>query len=248
MGLSIDIKIPGAGDAGKGGGYKGIIPGNYKAKINKFELWEEHWRQDNGLFLVLRMETTKPTPDFEGYPINSEEPDGPKHDGLVGNVKFSTYAYKTKYDSRKGKEVERDVAMLEDLLRLCVELDCVEWFKEAQGKYDTIEEWIEAFNNAAPYKDKYLEVCIAGEQYFDKEGKLRTGLHFAKYEKEGTKYISAYKSMLSPKKIVQFDEAKHYKKVEAPVVENFDSASDTEEMPEISIDDMPFDVDSGFDI
>jgi hypothetical protein len=248
MGLSIDIKIPGSGDSGKGGGYKGIVPGNYKAKINKFELWDEHWRPDNGLFIVMRMETAKPTPDFEGYPIDSENPDGPKHEGLVGNVKFSTYAYKTKYDSRKGKEVERDVAMLEDLLRLCIELDCVEWFKAAQNKYETIQEWIEAFNNDMPYKDRYLEVCIAGEQYFDKEGKLRTGLHFAKYEKEGTKYISAYKSMTSPKKVVQYDEAKHFKKVEAPVVENFDTSSEVPEMPEINVDDMPFDVDSGFDI
>jgi hypothetical protein len=250
MGLSIDIKIPGGGDSAKGGGYKGIVPGNYKAKINEFMLWDEHWRQDNGLFIVMRMETAKPNPEFEGYPINSEDPEGPKHDGLVGNVKYSTYAYKTKYDARKGKEVPRDVAILEDMLRLCIELDCVDWFKAAQGKYETSPEWIEAFNNDMPYKDKYLEVCIAGEQYFDKEGKLKTGLHFAKYEKEGTKYINAYKSLTNPKKIVQYDEAIHFKKVEAPVVNNFDTASEVAEIevPEISVDDMPFDVDSGFDI
>lgn len=250
MGLSIDIKIPGGGDSAKGGGYKGIVPGNYKAKINEFMLWDEHWRSDNGLFIVMRMETAKPNPEFEGYPINSEDPEGPKHDGLVGNVKYSTYAYKTKYDARKGKEVPRDVAILEDMLRLCIELDCVDWFKAAQGKYETSPEWIEAFNNDMPYKDKYLEVCIAGEQYFDKEGKLKTGLHFAKYEKEGTKYINAYKSLTNPKKVVQYNEAIHFKKVEAPVVNNFDTASEVAEIevPEISVDDMPFDVDSGFDI
>jgi len=249
MGLSIDIKIPGSGDAGKGGGYKGIVPGNYKAKINKFELWDEHWRPDNGLFLVMRMETAKPSPDFEGYPINSEDPEGPKHDGLVGNVKYSTFAYRTKYDARKGKEVERDVAMLEDLLRLCIELDCVEWFKAAQGKHETIQEWIEAFNADMPFKDKYLEVCIGGEQYIDKkDGKLRTGLHFVKYEKDGNKYINAYKSLISPKKIVKYDEAKHFKKVEVPVVENFEAPSEVQEMPDINVDDMPFDIDAGFDI
>lgn len=250
MGLSIDIKIPGSGDADKGGGYKGIVPGNYKAKINKFMLWDEHWRADNGLFLVMSMETTKPNPEFEGYPINAEDPDGPKHEGLVGNVKYSTYAYKTRFDSRKGMELERDKAILEDLMRLCIVLDCIDWFKAAQGKYDTIEEWVEAFNNDMPYKDKYLDLCIAGEQYFNKEGKLKTGLYFAKYEKDGTKYINAYKSLTNPKKIVQYDEAKHFKKVEAPVVDNFDTGSDVAEIevPEISVDDMPFDVDSGFDI
>ena len=251
MGLSIDIKIPSTGDAGKGGPYKGIVPGNYKAKINKFMLWDEYWKPDNGLFLVMSMETTKPTPDFEGYPIDSNDPDGPKHEGLVGNVKYSTYPYKTKYDTRKGKEVQRDIAILEDLFYLCVELDCVEWFKAAQGKYPTIEEWIEAFNNDMPYKDKYLEVCIAGEQYFDKEGKLKTSLHFAKYEKDGTKYINAYKALSSTKKIVQYNEAKHFKKKEATPVEEFQAPQVEPEQIDVSgfdLDQMPFDTDAGFDI
>lgn len=247
MGLSIEIKIPGGEGTNTGGAYKGIVPGNYKAKINKFDLWDEHWRPDNGLFLVMHMETTKPTPDFEGYPIDSENPDGPKHDGLVGKVKFSTYPYKTKYIPYKGKEVPRDEQILEDLLRLCVELDCVEWFKVAQGKYEGIHEWIEAFNADAPYKDKYLEVCIGGEQYM-KEGKVKTGLHFVKYEKDGKKYINAYKALLSPKAIVKFDEEKHYKKIEAPTVESFDSTADVPETPDINVDDMPFELDAGFDL
>lgn len=247
MGLSIEIKAP--GDGASRGGYKGIVPGNYKVKINKFELWDEHWRQDNGLFLVMRMETTKPTPDFEGYPINSEDPDGPKHEGLIGPIKYSTFAYKTKYVPYKGKEVDRDESILEDLYRLCIELDCVEWFKAAQDKYETIQEWVDAFNTDMPFKDKYLEVCIAGDQYI-KDGKVKTGLSFAKYEKIGKTYVNAYKSLISEKQIVKYDEAKHFNKVEPPVVENFDNSSEVQEMPEINIDDLPFDLttDTGFDL
>jgi len=99
-----DIVVPGM-DNNKGSGkeYKGIRPGNWKAKINKFELWEEHWRPDNGLFLVMKMETTKPSADFEGYPVDENDPDGPKYEGYIGNVKYSTYAYKKRFDARKGK-------------------------------------------------------------------------------------------------------------------------------------------------
>lgn len=253
MGLSINIDSYNTGSSNKGP-YKGIVPGNYEVKINKVELWEEYWKPNDGLFLVFKMETRKPSPDFEGYPIDSENPDGPKHEGLVGNVQFSTYAYTTKYVPYKGKTVERDIAMLEDLFRMCVELDCVDWFKEAQGKYPTIQEWVEAFNKDMPYKDKYLKVCIRGDQYINKEGKLRTTLSFAKYEKVNDKYINAFASVNSKKDIILYSEEKHFKKAKTEETSNFQPNND-EEISETdidaSIDDMPFDVDdvdTGFDI
>lgn len=254
MGLSINIDYPNTGGSNKGP-YKGIVPGNYEVKINKVELWEEYWKPDNGLFLVFKMETKKPSPDFEGYPIDQDNPDGPKHEGLVGNVYFSTYPYKTKYVAYKGKTVERDIAILEDLFRMCVELDCVDWLKEAQGKYPTIEEWVAAFNNDMPYKDKYLQVCIRGDQYINKEGKLKTTLSFAKYEKVDGKYINAYAKVGSKKAVVVYDESKHFKKAETEETKDFkpeesDSITDTE-IDNLDNDDLPFDVDdvdTGFDI
>jgi hypothetical protein len=254
MGLRIDMNIPGV-QSGSGKVYKGIVPGNHKVRILKFSLPEEHWKNDDGLFLEMFMETEKPSPDFEGYPIDKENPDGPKHEGYVGKVRFSSWAYKTKYVPFKAKEVSRNELILEDLLRLCVELECVEWFRNAQDKYATIQEWVEAFNTEMPYKDKWLNVCIRGDQYLDKEGKLRTSLSFAKYEKIDGAYHNAYISANSKKKLLAFDPDKHYKKVEVPEVENFGDEdvdiSNVDESYDTSDDSNPFnvdDVDTGFDI
>ena len=252
-----DIVVPGMDNNNtKKNEYKGIVPGNWKAKINKFELWTEHWKPDNGLFLVMRMETAKPSPDFEGYPIDENDPDGPKHEGYTGAVKFSTWAAKDKYDARKGKMLTRDAYLLEDLLRLCVQLECVDWFKAAHNKYETIEEWVEAFNNDAPFKDKYLNVCIGGEQYVQKQsGKVKTGLHFVKYEKVDGTYYNAFGNASRKGNIVEYDEEKHYKKVAQEEVDSFDiTAVDDAELPDtttlddITVNDLPFDLDPGFDL
>lgn len=259
MGLSINMDIPGTGNSNKGS-YKGIVPGNYEVKINKVELWNEHWKPDNGLFLVFKMETKKPSPDFEGYPIDPENPDGPKHEGLVGNVHYVSYkgspvAFKTRYISWKGEEVQRDIAILEELFRVCVELDCVEWFKAAQGKYPTIEEWVEAFNTDMPYKDKYLKVCIRADQYLNKEGKLKTNLSFPKYEKVGNKYYNAFVNPNGNKEVIQYDPAKHFTQVENQETKEFkpeDTSIEETDLDTTAVDDdLPFDVDdvdSGFDI
>lgn len=257
MGLSIEMNIPGAGNSNKSK-YKGIVPGNHKVRILKFILSEEYWKNEDGLFLQMFMETEKPSEDFEGYPIDKENPDGPKHEGYVGKVKFSTWAYRTKYNPYKGKEVPRDEAILEDLLRLCVELECVEWFREAQGKYATSHEWIEAFNADMPYKDKWLNVCIRGDQYLDQEGKLRTNLSFAKYEKVGKTYHNAFVNPNSKKELLKYDESKHFKKVVIDNVDGFKAEDDNTvvdttdiDTDNLDINDNPLDVDiidEGFDI
>jgi hypothetical protein len=240
MGLStIDIVLPGAG-SNNGGGYKGIVPGNYKAKINKVELWQQPWNtHENGLFLVIKFETMKPSPDFEGYPIDENNPDGPKHEGLVGNVRFSSFAFKDGHNPRTNTPINRDKAILEAILSLCTELDCVQWFKDAHGKYDTIEEWVDAFNEAKPYADKYLEVCIAGDEYLGKDGKVKRNLYFPKFEKIDGTYYNAYKSLTSTRKLIKFDESRHFKKIEATPVDDFKGETSNEE--------KPFDLD-GFDL
>lgn len=240
MGLGIDIP------SGNGGVYKGINPGNYKAKINKLELWaRDFWKpEENALFFILKMETTKPSPDFVGYPIDENDPDGPKHEGLVGNVKYSTYAYKDGFNTRTNKEETRDSKILKDLLSLCMELGIVDWFKKYNNKLVTIDEWIEKFNEEKPAEGKYLEVCIAAEEYVAKDGKTKKTLYLPKsvfVDAEGIWY-NPYKGLLNTKKhVIQYDENKHWKKVNPEPVEGF--KPEDVDIDNISPADISVDID-----
>jgi hypothetical protein len=260
MGLStLDITIPGSGSNNSnnnGGGYKGLNPGNYKVKVHRFELWDQPFApEEKGLFLVMKMESAKPSPDFEGYPVDENNPDGPKYEGLIGNVRTSAFAFKDGYNAKKNVPVVRDRAILEELLRLCTEFDCVQWFKDAHGKYGTIHEWVDAFNEAAPFKDKYLEVCIAVKEYMGKDGKVKRPLAIAPYEKVDGKYHNGYKALTSQKTVVKFDADKHWKKVNPEPVSEFKADDQPDDAAFESItkfdkdgDEMPFDLDAGFDI
>lgn len=245
--MTLGIDIP-SGNTG-GGVYKGINPGNYKAKINKLELWpRDYWKpEENALFLVLKMETTKPSPDFEGYPIDENNPDGPKHEGLVGNVKYSSYAYKDGFNTRTNMEESRDSKILKDLLSLCMELGIVDWFKKYNNKLSSIEEWIEKFNEEMPAKDVYLEVCIAADEYIGKDGKIRKTLYFARSEQVAGVWHNPYKGLLNAKKkVVVYNEAKHFKRATPTEVEGFKPEDVNIDIPS---GDSIMDVDlTGFDI
>lgn len=245
MGLdTLNIELPGGNGNNKGGAYKGIVPGNYIAKINKFELWKRDYYkpEENAMFLVLKLETLKPSDDFEGYPIDDNNPEGPKYEGLIGNVKTSTFAFKDGFNTRINAHITRDEEILKALLGFCTELDCVQWFRDAHGKYDTIEEWVDAFNTAKPFEGKYLEFCVAGEQYVSREGKNKTTLHLPKLEKVDGVWNLPYKSLVSQKPLIQYNEETHFKKPYSEPVENF-KGSDAD------VDIKPIDLDlEGFDI
>ena len=238
MGLStLDITIPGSGSNNSnnnGGGYKGLNPGNYKAKVHRFELWDQPFApEEKGLYLVMKMESAKPSPDFEGYPVDENNPDGPKYEGLIGNVRTSAYAFKDGFNAKKNVAVVRDTAILEELLRLCTEFDCVQWFKDAHGKYDTIHEWVDAFNETAPFKDKYLEFCIAGKEYEGKTGYTNYDMWLPKGSKDGYAYAA------KGSKVVPYNEADHLKKLEVKPVVGF--GDDDLDIPTRSSSDFSLD-------
>jgi len=129
------------------------------------------------------------------------------------------------------------------LLGFCSELGIEDWFRGANGKYDTIEDWIAAFNADKPFDGKYLEFCIGAEEYLSKEGKVKKILYLPKAEKVNDAWHLPYKSLTSDKKLLAFNEEAHFKKVAPKPVEEFKAEEVTD------ADVMPFDVDvDGFDM
>lgn len=245
MGLStLDIQLPGSGE-GNGEGYKGISPGVHKARIIKVELWERPWKkEENALFLVLKLDTVKPNEDFVGYPIDDNNPDGEKFEGYAGNVKTNVYAYKDGMNPRTGKEIFRDREILMAILGICTELGIENWFRAANNKYETIEQWVEAFNNDKPYAGRYMEFCIAAEEYIGKDGKTRKTLFLPKLEKVNNEWHVPYRSLTSTKKLIQYREADHFKKATPKPVTEFSSS----ESIDLDFDLSPGELDAAFDM
>jgi len=146
---------------------KTIVPGNYTLKINSIVL-EDFKFIENAKHIILNVET-EPIEGFEGFMIDKDNPEAGHHAGQVGRVKASQYAY-ADGTTKTGIKIQRDRSVLIFLQNLCKALDVNDWFIAQDGKHDTIEDFIEIFNNDAPFKDKFFDACVAGKEYEGKSG------------------------------------------------------------------------------
>jgi hypothetical protein len=194
-----DVKIGGSGS-------KTIEPGNQLCKINSITL-NEFRLKEGGLEIILNMETKPVGEGFEGFFIDPQDQSRGRHLGQVGKVKMSQWAY-ADGKTKTGIEIKRDRTMMQDLLRLCTALGpkAVAWFDDADGKHATIQSMFEAFNIDRPFNGIYLNFCIAGKEYVNKQNFTSYDLFLPKSTKTNYPYEA---ENAKPSRIIVFSPSEH---------------------------------------
>ena len=196
---------------------KTIAPGNHELKINSVRL--EEFRFIEGAFHLMFEMETKPIEGFEGFMKDRNDESKGHYAGQIGRVKASQYAF-ADGETKSGIKIQRDRSVLMFLKNLSTALGITDWFAEQDDKHETIEDFVKAFNETAPYQDKYLHTCIAGKEYENKSGYIAYDCWFAKAQNR--KY--AYNT--SESGILEYDESKHLRKIENKPVESFGNDDD----------------------
>ena len=205
-------------NAGGNGLPKTITPGNHKLKINSV-MAEDFKFIPGALQIILNVET-EPIEGFEGFMIDKDNESLGHYAGQIGRVKAGQYAF-ADGTTKSGVKIYRDNSILVFLKSICTTLDMLAWFDEQDNKHDTIEDFISAFNTTAPYKDKFMDFCIAGKEYEGKTGYTNYDLYLPKSSRDGF----AFAKLGSGKQLL-YSEALHLKKLEAKKVEAFGNDDD----------------------
>jgi len=202
---------------GGGGLPKTIAPGEHTLKINSAELKRFPFMEaDNGYYFILNVET-KPVDGFEGFFIDKDDESLGRYAGQIGEVKTNRYYYKDG-TTKSGVEISRDMELLKQLKNLCIATDSMQWFDDADGKYDTIEDFVKGFTEAAPFKDKWLKFTVAGKEFERKNGYIGYDLFTPKLTR-GTVAFEAVDAKIS--KLIAFDEEKMWDKYQKKEVAEF---------------------------
>ena len=201
---------------------KTIAPGNHTLKINSVEL-EEFKFIPGAYHLVLNVETA-PITDFEGFLIDKDDESKGRYAGQIGKIKASQYAY-ADGTTKSGIAIQRDRSIMMFLQSLCKTLNINDWFVEQDNVHDTIEDFVAAFNKTAPYKDKFLDFCIAGKEYENKNGYTSYDMWLPKAENRQYAYGEK-----DSDKVLTYNESKHLKKLEVKQVSNFGDDNDDDDL------------------
>lgn len=207
---------------GGGGISKTLEPGNQQCKINGVEL-QEFKLKPGAYNFILHMEGPDLGKDFEGFFINKDNESLGRHKGAVGKVKAGEWAF-ADGQTKGGVDVSRDQDILKFMKSLCTALGVGNWLVEQDNKHDTIESLITAFNTEQPFKDKYMNYCIGGKEYKDKNGYTKYDLFLPKFSRAGVPFEPV---TAKPSKILKYNDAEHLRKAKVTEVQEFGNTNES---------------------
>ena len=202
-----------------GGMSKTLLPGNESCKINGIEL-KPFTFKPGGYHMIIYLESPDKGIDFEGFWINKDDESKGRYKGQIGQVKTNYWAY-SDGETKGGTPIIRDAEILKTIKGLAIALGIQDSLKAFEAKYnnlDTIEEYITALNLENPFKDKFMQYCIAGKEYTNKGGYTAYDLYLPKFEKTGVPYGTS--------RVLKFDEEKHIVKTKVVIVDEFAPTND----------------------
>lgn len=203
---------------GASGPSKTIQPGNGKYFIRQITLEQigAHAKKVNGYHIVLHLETPPVGEDFEGFFIDPKDESKGRYKGQVARVKTTNWPY-SDGRTKSGVVIKRDNEILKMIKTICTSVQQEAWFDEADGKYPTIEAFVEGLNSAAPFKDTLVNFCIAAREYPKENGHMALDLYLPKF-KDG---VAIEAVNVTKSKLMKYDPDQHYAAAEAAEVQNF---------------------------
>jgi hypothetical protein len=182
---------------------KTITPGNITAKINKIEVVPFPWDGDNkGLPEIILHLETKAIPGFTGFARDKDNPAAGNYEGQVGKVKAGAWPFKD-FVGEKGT-ITKEQKMMSFLGDLTKALGLSEWFLAQDDKFETVEQLVQAMDTSKVFKDKFLNWCIAGSEYKNKQNYTAYNLYLPRFEYQK----APFEAVSTPKeksKLIKFD-------------------------------------------
>jgi hypothetical protein len=212
---------------------KTLSPGNHVLKINSIHL-DDYSFIPGAKHLMINVEG-EPIEGFQGFLIDKDDESKGHYAGQIGRVKASQYAF-ADGETKTGIKIQRDRSIMMFMQNLCKTIGINDWFVAQDNLHDTIDDLIKAFNQSAPFKEKFLEFCVSGKEYIGKTGYTNYDLFLPKSDKGRYAF-----GEVEGGKVLTYDEKVHLIKAKTTEVNNFGNDDDDLNIPSKTSSDFSLD-------
>jgi len=208
---------------------KTLQPGNAKAKIYSVELTTVPYKE-GAYHLVMHLEGPDMGGDFKGFMIEKDNEALGSYQGQIGRVKADKWPF-SDGKTKGGTVIHRDVSIVRFIKNLCAQGGWMEWCDAQDNKHETIEAFVKALNDEKPFKDKFLNWCLAAVEYQGKGGYTKHDLYLPRFS--GTK-VPLETPEAKPSQLIKYVESQHLERKESKAVPSFEPGDTT---PPVDSDD-----------
>ena len=207
--------------AGSGKARPVIGVGNQKIKINSITFDQTPYDKE-AYNVVLHVESEPVGSEFEGFLIDPNDKTGPRYKGQVGRVRLSPYPYKdTTLPS--GREISRDTEVLKSMIFLSEVLNKRDDLDSIEA--DTVEDFMTSANTVLS-GDTYINACVGGREWENKEGYVNYDLYLPRNSKDG---VALETLEMENSRLYEFSKKDHVRELQnkksSPTTDNFEPAS-----------------------
>ena len=183
-----------------------IKSGNQVFKINDVTFDQTPYDKD-AYDIKLHVESEPVGGEFKGFLLDSKDQNGPRYEGQVGRIRFSPYAYKdttlpSGIEISRDNEVMKAMIFLSETLGIRSELDMI----EAEDIFEFMKACRDLFSNSSTY----INACVAGREWENKDGYINLDLYLPRLSKNGVP-LEALDTENS--RLIQFNSTEHIKKI-----------------------------------
>jgi hypothetical protein len=194
---------------------KTLQPSNTMGRINNITL--EDGFEEGQLNVVLHLESPDLGENFEGFLVDKDNPNGGRYRGQIGRVKIAPFAFSNAVVN--GRTIDRDLSILQALKSLASALGKTQELDLIEAA--TIEQYVKKAAKVLS-GNTFLNWCLAGKEYLNKEGYTNYELFLPKAvykvrkagEVEGVPYENIDVE-IDKSKLYKFDPVAHIRKKKA---------------------------------
>jgi hypothetical protein len=191
-----------------GGAPKSLQPGVVYAHVISGQVRTSNKGDKKALELTLE---TPPIPNFEGWPIDKDNPEGPKYRGQTSRVMATIWTDQFNTNDVNKNDILNKLFVIGKELGIRSSLDNISTLHDIKS----IEDWARHAIDLIVGNDMYFFLKGTEEEY---NGKTIVKLSFPKY-----KFCNAVESKLD---VFDKNNQYHYKALQNKTIEKFEPASD----------------------
>ena len=183
-----------------------LDPGNHVVRINSITLDQTPYDADS-YNIHLHVETEPVGDTFEGFFRDYNNQSLGRYDGQIGRIRISPFPFKdTTLPS--GREINKDQEILKHMITLGETLGMRDGLDSIEA--ETIEDFMTECGKlfTGDKGSKFLNMCIGGREWENKEGYINNDLFLPRISKDG---IAMEAIEAENSRLLKFDRAIHVK-------------------------------------